>query len=162
MNKVSNTPSDLRDHVERAVKKQPSKEQLEIAKKFKSLCDYCFDDILGSNMLVAVFVKIVRTLSHDNPIWYIEAAGPFFWKYRKEIQAHDFDFFINHDYKTQRADWLAMTHGHGPVIADYIMNSVKNTVSKFKDEDPEILIKTAEAMLKLYSRYILECRSTDT
>lgn len=132
----------------------------DIALRFKSLCRYCMYDILADHAILRLFIGIIRKLSNDKPEWYITMAGPFLWKYRKQIESHDFNFFINHDFESQKRDWHEMTGGYGPPLADSVLNSVKETLRQYRDENPDLVITTAKAMLKLYSQYRLACSAS--
>lgn len=137
----------------------PDQTKMDIAQRFKSLCKYCLYDILADNIVVKVFLGVIRKLASGNPKWYIETAGPFLWKYRKQIEEHDFEFFINHDYEAQKRDWQEITGGYGPPIPDSIVDHIRNTIRYYRDNNPDLVTTTANAMLKLYSQYILLCKS---
>lgn len=138
-----------------------SADRLPIAQKFESLCDFSLEELLGETILVKVFSRIVKTLvraKHD-PEWYIKAAGPFFWKYRVQIEQRDINYFINHDYHEQREDWILLTNGHGVAIADAVLAAIKSNLSRFQREDPHLVVATTDCMLRLYAQYLIICRN---
>lgn len=130
----------------------------ELAKRFTEACNLGLDKFFQNGITIRLFRTLLDLKCKLEPLWLIERAGPFFFKYRNEIAGRDINFFIDRDYSKQREDWLALTKGYGESIALAFEESIRSSLSEFKNSDPELLEAIPLQLLKMYARYVQFCQ----
>lgn len=145
------------DEVNKAIKFR-LKQQDQIAKKFYDMCKFITDKYTEeSSTLFKIFLKILSAVQYTNPHFAIKSSGPFFWKFRKEINSDDVTWVFDYNFAKQMEDWKEIA-GKFPTIIDNKLNSITESVRDrikeiAKDTDPDKGSKLCKTFLKWYSIY---------
>lgn len=141
--------------------------KIELESRYKFLYMYVFTDLMEQSTAVKLLASCVKAISLVKGDKYIiETTGPFFYKFRNEIketlETKNPEFFFNHDFKDQMADWIELTRGHGENIAIKIRSSLQKTMRDLYENNPDIGVKLLNEIFTLYCDYLLICNKIVT
>jgi hypothetical protein len=117
-------------------------------------------DLMDQTIKFRLVRNLVNMRHKINNQWFISKVGAFLYKYRKEVTAGDFEFFMKRDYADQRAEWMEVTRGYGEGIALAVEEGIKTRMGELYENNAPELHEMSKTLLGLYCQWRLACRET--
>lgn len=103
----------------------------DIAKKFWSLLQYCWEKFKGDNVprVVNLWYNAGCITEKMKPHFNIITTGPFLYKFKEEISNNQLDWIMNLDFDSQLDDWREMLNR----VSSTLCNGLDETLVTIKE-----------------------------
>jgi hypothetical protein len=96
----------------------------------------------------------------ENPNGLVEIAGPYIWKYRKQIESRDASFFLTNSFED---DIIGSSPNGVAEVSEFsdvpvLLQKIKKTWHQFDEDEKSVVMKTVANLLKNYSLYSFSCK----